>query len=121
MKYAAKNGDEIVATDTHLVDGARTAFPFKGKLTDRLSATVFATDRAVAVVGSQAVNVVIHVAPPGKSFARPPTNQGTVIAGSATVFIEDRPIARDGDTALTCGDPDAPVGKVVAGGTVVVG
>ncbi|NUP12077.1 MAG: hypothetical protein HOW73_39025 [Polyangiaceae bacterium] len=122
MKPAAKQGDQVVATDTHLVDGAPMTFPFQGKLVDGLSTTVMVEDAPAAVVGTKAQNVVIHVPPPGKSFVRPPTNRGVIVGGSSTVFIEDKPAARDGDRASTCGDPtDADVGRVVASSKVIVG
>ena len=42
--------------------------------------------------------------------------------GSATVLINGKMAARNGDTALTCNDPvDMPVGTVVAAGTVMIG
>ena len=42
--------------------------------------------------------------------------------GSATVKINGKAAARNGDPALTCNDPaDAPVGTVVAVGTVLIG
>ncbi len=42
--------------------------------------------------------------------------------GSATVKINGKMAARNGDTAITCNDPaDIPVGKVVAAGTVIIG
>jgi uncharacterized Zn-binding protein involved in type VI secretion len=53
---------------------------------------------------------------------KPPSNRATIIKGSATVFINGKLAARSGDTAMTCNDPvDAPVGTVVAVGTVMIG
>jgi uncharacterized Zn-binding protein involved in type VI secretion len=38
------------------------------------------------------------------------------------VFINGKPAARNGDTALTCNDPaDLPAGTVVAAGSVNIG
>jgi uncharacterized Zn-binding protein involved in type VI secretion len=55
-------------------------------------------------------------------FQKPPSNRGTIVTGSATVRINGRMAARNGDTAMTCNDPvDAPVGTVVSLGTVMVG
>jgi uncharacterized Zn-binding protein involved in type VI secretion len=49
-------------------------------------------------------------------------NQGKIMMGSTTVFINGKQAARAGDTAMTCNDPvDAPVGKVVAVSTVLIG
>jgi hypothetical protein len=45
-----------------------------------------------------------------------------VITGAARVLINNKPAARDSDTAMTCNDPaDAPNGTVVASSTVLVG
>ena len=60
--------------------------------------------------------------PPGTAFQKPPSNQGTIQLGSATVQIGGKPAARNGDVALTCNDPaDAPMGTVIATGTVLIG
>ena len=64
-----------------------------------------------------------HIAtPPGTSFQKPPSNKGTIKVGSATVTINGKAAARNGDPAETCNDPsDQPVGTVVAAGTVLIG
>ncbi len=74
-------------------------------------------------MGSTADNAPPHLpATPGTGFQRPPSNKGTVQAGSPTVMINGKPAARNGDKALTCNDPaDLPVGTVVATGTVLIG
>jgi uncharacterized Zn-binding protein involved in type VI secretion len=79
--------------------------------------------KPAATVGSTADNVPPHLpTPPGTAFQTPPANRGTVQAGSPTVHINSKPAARNGDTVMTCNDPaDAPVGKIVAVGTVLVG
>ncbi|XXY17058.1 PAAR domain-containing protein [Sorangium sp. So ce216] len=129
-KPAAKQGDRVSATDTHIVmvpSGSGpvptpTPLSFEGLIDGGLSATVLIDEQAAAVQGSQAHNVPPHVAPNG-TFQRPPSNEATVQTGSATVLIDDKPAVRDGDTALTCNDPaDAPVGRVVvANSTVIIG
>ncbi len=120
---AAKKGDRIVATDTHvvLVPSASGAVPrslphpFRGALSDGLSSTVFIQGQPAATVGSVANNYPRHTpTQPGTAFQRPPTNRGEVTEGSRTVFINGRPAARHGDAAKTCNDPtDRPVGQVV--------
>jgi uncharacterized Zn-binding protein involved in type VI secretion len=56
------------------------------------------------------------------TFQSPPANRGRVQVGSATVRINGRPAARNGDPALTCNDPsDLPAGTVQAVGTVFFG
>jgi uncharacterized Zn-binding protein involved in type VI secretion len=122
MKPAAKQGDHVVATDTHLCSGAPAPVPFDGVLDEDLSPNVLAEHRYVAVVGSRATNTPPHVPPPGTTFDISPHNTGRVVAGSGTVLVNHKPFARDGDAAETCNDPaDAPVGVVVAASTVVVG
>jgi uncharacterized Zn-binding protein involved in type VI secretion len=128
---AAKQGDQIVATDTHIVlvpspSGSVPTplpHPFSGILGGGLSSDVKIEKRAAATVDSTATNTPPHIpTPPGVSFANPPKNEGKIIMGSATVKINGKAAARNGDTANTCNDPsDMPVGTVVAAGTVLIG
>lgn len=128
---AAKQGDQIVAVDTHIVlvpsaSGAvPTALPhpFAGLLSGSLSADVKIMGKPAAVVGSTADNSPPHVpVAPGVSFQKPPANKATVQIGSTSVMINGKAAARNGDTALTCNDPaDLPNGTVVAVGTVLIG
>jgi uncharacterized Zn-binding protein involved in type VI secretion len=121
-KPAAKEKDLIVAVDTHLCNGTPTPLPFNGVLDGNLSPNVLIEHRRAAMVGSTATNTPKHVAPPGKAFDKPPSNRGVVITGAPRVFINHRKAARNEETAETCNDPkDLPVGKVAAGGTVLVG
>jgi uncharacterized Zn-binding protein involved in type VI secretion len=98
-----------------------TPMPFAGQLDGALGGDVVIENQAAAVKGSTASNAPAHV-PAAGPFQKPPSNQGTVDTGSATVLVNGKPAARSGDTALTCNDPgDAPNGIVVATGTVLVG
>jgi uncharacterized Zn-binding protein involved in type VI secretion len=123
----AKEGDVVVAVDTHLVvpEGGgtpvATPLPFQGRLDTSLANDVLAENLPVAVVGSVATQSPGHVVAP-KSFAKPPSNRATVVAGSATVLVRGVALARAGDVAETCNDPaDLPVGTIQAGSTVLVG
>jgi uncharacterized Zn-binding protein involved in type VI secretion len=126
---AAKQGDQIVAVDTHIVvlpppaSPAPLPHPFSGQINGNLSGDVNIMGKPAATVGSTADNSPPHVpTPPGTSFANPPANKGTIELGSTTVFIDGKAAARSGDTAVTCNDPaDLPVGTVVAVGTVLIG
>ncbi|MDQ3908186.1 MAG: hypothetical protein M3268_07560 [Acidobacteriota bacterium] len=128
---AAKQGDQIVAIDTHIVmvpapsGSAPTPLPhpFAGVIGGGLSADVKIMGLAAATAESTADNTPPHVAtPPGTSFQKPPSNKATIMIGSPTVMINGKMAARNGDAALTCNDPaDVPAGKVVAVGTVLVG
>ena len=119
---AATQADRIVAIDTHMANGAPVSVPFDGKLDGELSPDVLVEHRPIATVGTTATNTSPHVPPAGKSFDRPPSNRARVIAGSATVLANNRQVARDGDTAETCNDPDdEPAGSIIAACTVKVG
>jgi uncharacterized Zn-binding protein involved in type VI secretion len=126
---AAKEGDQVMATDTHIVmipsPGGPVPTPlpnpFSGKLDGELSSDVKIEGKAAAVQGSTATNVPSHV-PQGGPFQKPPANKATIQLGSATVLIGGKPAARNGDMAQTCNDPaDLPVGTVVAVSTVLIG
>jgi uncharacterized Zn-binding protein involved in type VI secretion len=126
---AAKQGDQITATDIHIVMipspggpiPTPLPHPFTGIIDGDLSANVHVMGMPAATVGSTADCVPPHV-PEGGPFQRPPANRGQVISGSGKVKINGKPAARNGDTALTCNDPvDLPVGTVVAVSTVMVG
>lgn len=128
---AAKQGDQIMAVDTHIVmvpspSGAVPTplpHPFTGLLNGGLSNDVKIMGKPAAMVGSTADNNPPHVPmAPGVSFQKPPTNKATVQMGSTSVMINGKPAARNGDKALTCNDPaDLPVGTVIAVGTVLIG
>lgn len=127
-KPAAKQGDTIVAIDTHLVivpplaAPVPTPLPFKGTITGNLSPNVRIMRMPAATVGSIAINIPPHIVPPPGSFVKPPANRGTIVFGSATVKINGKMAARLSDQALTCNDPaDLPVGRVIAKGTVFIG
>jgi uncharacterized Zn-binding protein involved in type VI secretion len=123
---AAKQGDQITATDTHIVvmpNGATSplTFPFAGPLSGGLSSDVKIMGNAAAVVGSTADNTPPHLAQPN-TFQKQPSNKGTIQSGSQTVKINGKPAARNGDPAVTCNDPvDLAVGTVKAVGTVMIG
>ena len=126
---AAKEGDQVVAVDTHVVmvpsPGGPVPtpmpLPFSGKLAGELAGTVFVCNKQAAVKGSTADNSPAH-SPPGGPFQNPPSNKASVKEGSATVFFANKAAARMGDPATTCNDPsDAPVGSIIADGTVFVG
>lgn len=128
---AAKQGDQIFATDTHIVlvpsvsGSVPTPLPhlFSGLINGNTSGTVRVMGRAAAVVGSTADNSPPHLpTPPGVAFQKPPTNRATIQRGSLTVRINGKSAARNNDPAMTCNDPvDAPVGMVMAVGTVLIG
>ncbi len=131
---AARQGDQIVATDIHIVlvptpPGAPVPtplpHPFAGPITESVSSNVRIDGRSAATVGSTANNSPPHLpTPPGTSFTVPPTNRGSIIRGSQSVRINGKAAARVGDTVQTCQDL-APnmTGQIVLSGpcTVMIG
>ena len=126
---AAKQGDQVLATDTHIImipsPGGPVPtplpHPFTGQIDGALSSDVNIEGKPAAVQGSTATNMPSHI-PQGGPFQKPPSNRATIQLGRSSVFIEGNPAARHGDTAMTCNDPaDLPVGTVVAVGTVMIG
>jgi uncharacterized Zn-binding protein involved in type VI secretion len=128
---AAKQGDQITATDIHLVmvpsPGGPVPtplpHPFVGIINGNLSGNVNIMGMPAATADSTADNTPPHIpAPPGTSFQKPPANKATITLGSPTVKINGKMAARNGDMATTCNDPaDLPVGQVIAAGTVFIG
>lgn len=126
---AAKKGDQIMATDTHIImipapSGAVPTplpSPFVGMIDNALSSDVNIMGMPAATVDSTATNTPSHI-PSGGPFQSPPSNKGTIKLGSATVKINGKMAARSGDSAQTCNDPaDLPIGTVMASGTVLIG
>ncbi len=126
---AAKQGDQITAVDIHIImiptPGGPVPtplpHPFVGIISGNLSSNVKVMGLPAATQGSTADNTPPHI-PQGGPFQKPPTNKGQIVMGSASVLINSKPAARNGDQALTCNDPaDLPVGTVVAVGTVLIG
>lgn len=126
---AAKQGDQVLATDIHIQmipsPGGPVPTPlpspFVGSIDGGLSSDVFIAGMAAAVVGSTATNTPQHI-PTAGPFQKPPSNQATIQQGSSTVFINGKAAARMGDPAMTCNDPaDTPAGTVLASGTVFIG
>ena len=126
---AAKQGDQITATDTHIVMVPSAGgpvptplpHPFVGIIDGSLSTDVKIMGLPAATVGSTATNTPSHI-PQGGPFQSSPSNSATIEMGSQTVKINGKGAARMGDTATTCNDPsDLPVGTVVAAGTVLIG
>lgn len=133
-KPAAKQGDQIIATDIHIVMvpappgppvPTPLPHPFLGMINGNLSMNVKIMGMPAATVGSTATNQPPHLpTPPGVSFQIPPTNQGTIMMGSTTVMINGKPAARMGDQAQTCADPAPNMSaQVVVSGaaTVMIG
>jgi uncharacterized Zn-binding protein involved in type VI secretion len=130
-KPAAKQGDQIIAVDMHIVMVPSAAgpvptplpHPFAGMLSEGLSSNVNIMGMAAATVGSSANNQPPHLpTPPGTTFQIPPTNRGTILQGSVTVFINGKPAARSGDLTQTCADPiPNSNAQLIAVSTVMIG
>ena len=119
-----------MATDTHIIlipappgppVPTPLPHPFVGIIDGGLSSNVKVQGMPAATVNSTATNTPPHV-PQGGPFQKPPGNKGQIMMGSATVMINGKPAARNGDTAMTCNDPaDLLVGKVISVSTVLIG
>jgi uncharacterized Zn-binding protein involved in type VI secretion len=124
---AAKQGDQAVGVDTHIVLVPQPTgppvptplpHPFKGILDTSLSPDVKIGGMAAATIGSIATNTPPHIpTPPGVSFQAPPANKGDVTTGSATVLINGKGAARVGDTVASCDGSSTIVGA----STVLIG
>jgi hypothetical protein len=123
---AARKDDKVTGIDTHLLippsgPPVPTPMPFVSKLARSLSGDVFINDQAAATQDSICEHDPKHILPPSMSWAVPkkagaPMNEGKVIIGSPTVLVNGKPLARVGDTVLTCNDPvDLPVGTIMSG------
>lgn len=126
---AAKQGDQVIATDIHIIMMPAVPspiptplpHPFTGMIDGGLSSDVNIMGMPAATVDSTASNTPPHI-PQGGPFQSPPSNKATIKMGSKTVKINGKMAARNGDMAMTCNDPtDMPVGTVVAVGTVMIG
>jgi uncharacterized Zn-binding protein involved in type VI secretion len=129
-KPAAKQGDTVIGMDMHIVlvptpggpFPTPTQMPFNGKLTGNLSPDVLIERKNAATEGSTADNAPAHVPIGGTAFQSPPSNRATVQRGAATVLINNKPAAHQGDPAVTCNDPaDMPQGTVIGSGSVLIG
>src|ERR1044072_3169690 len=94
---AAKQGDQIVATDVHIgmVPGPTNPIPtplphpFTGIISGELSSDVKIMGRAAATVGSTADNSPPHVpTPPANAFQKPPSNKGMIEMGRSPVEVD---------------------------------
>ena len=126
---AAKKADQIMATDIHIIMipspggpiPTPLPHPFVGIIDGNLSQDVNIMGMPAATVDSTASNTPPHI-PQGGPFQSPPSNKATIKLGSATVKINGKMAARNGDMAMTCNDPsDMPGGTVMAVGTVLIG
>ncbi len=126
---AAKKGDQVMATDIHIImiptPGGPVPtplpHPFAGMIDGNLSSDVNIMGMPAATADSTASNLPPHI-PQGGPFQSPPANKATIKMGSMTVKINGKMAARNGDIAMTCNDPsDLPVGSVMAVGTVIIG
>jgi uncharacterized Zn-binding protein involved in type VI secretion len=129
---AARQTDKVVGSDTHIVlvpaaagGTVPTSLPghvFSGTIVSDTSSDVSIDGLPAATKDSLARNVPPHLpVPPGTSFVRQPSNEGTVSAGSGSVTINGKAAARQGDPVRTCNDPaDLDGAKITTGSSSVV-
>lgn len=124
----AKQGDQVTGVNTHIITIpalprlpmlAPIPHPFSGILLEDSSTNVKIQDMPAATVNSVGRNLPPHI-PQGGSFQKSPLNQGKVIMGNTTGFINNKPAVRARDTVMTCNDPvDASRGKIITASTVI--
>lgn len=112
---AARKTDQVLGSDTHLVlvpsgtGTVPTLLPghvFSGRIETKTWLDVRIEGQPTATVDSVARNDPPHTpVPPGTSFAKPPSNRGSVSRGSGSVNIHGKSAARQGDPVRTCNDP----------------
>ncbi len=96
-KPAAKQGDQIVGVDTHIIMipappappiPTPLPHPYMGIIDNALSSTVNIMGMAAATVDSTATNTPPHI-PQGGPFQKPPDNKAKILMGSFDVMIGD--------------------------------
>jgi uncharacterized Zn-binding protein involved in type VI secretion len=124
---AARQNDPVSGVDIHIVmipsPGGEVPtplpHPFSGKITAGCSTNVKIEGSPAATAGSGVKNEPQHIAQ-GPRFQANPTNDGKVLLGSATVLINNKPAARQGDSVITCNDPaPLPMCTITKGATKV--
>lgn len=127
---AAKQGDKVQSVDIHIImvpsPGGPVPTPiphqFNGTITSGTSANVMIEGMPAATTDSMATNLPPHIPMGPGPFMNPPSNQGTVMMGSMSVMINNKPAARMGDMVRTCNDPvDLPTGTIVCSSRVMIG
>jgi uncharacterized Zn-binding protein involved in type VI secretion len=124
---AAVAGDKITGTCAgHQAIGPTGSpipappMPFSAPLTTGVSTTVTIQHKPVALVGSWGLSVPPHVGlHAGDPHMAPPTQKGTVMAGSATVKVEGKALATQSSSCTMCMGP--AMSLVATATTVLVG
>lgn len=124
---AAILGDSITgACAIHQIPGPQGGpipsppVPFRAPLLQGLATRTLIAGKPAAVAGSLGYSTPPHVGlHPADPFATPPTQIGTVTAGSPTVLVEGRPAARTGAPSTMCGG--APGSLIGSAATVLIG
>jgi uncharacterized Zn-binding protein involved in type VI secretion len=120
-------GDQITGQcPNHLIPNPATGapqpsppLPFSAPLTMGLATKTMIGGKAAAVVGSSGLNTPPHVGlHPSDPYMAPPTEQGQVMSGSATVLIEGKPAATAQSSCTCCVVPGTLVPTVA---TVLIG
>jgi uncharacterized Zn-binding protein involved in type VI secretion len=90
--------------------------PFSAPLTIGLAAKTFIEKKLAATVGSSGLNTPPHLGlHPADPYLAPPMQQGLVVSGSASVFIEGKQAATSASRATICaGTPGTIVGSAAS-------
>ncbi len=125
---AAVMGDRIVGVCAiHLIPNPASGapqpgppLPFSAPVIQNVATTVLVGGKPAVVVGSTGYNTPPHVGlHPSDPFMVPTNQVGSVVAGSTTVLVENKPAARTGSACTMCaGAPGQLVGTAA---TVLIG
>jgi uncharacterized Zn-binding protein involved in type VI secretion len=124
---AATSDSIVVGVDLHTVvvpsaPPALLPHPYAGRITSGMVSSVLVEGRPAATVGSTSQLDTPHLpTPPGTSFVTPPSGEGSVDRGSATVLIGGKAAARAGDPVTTCSEGPQPAAVVQASAGVLIG
>jgi uncharacterized Zn-binding protein involved in type VI secretion len=130
MPPAATMGDKANGLCTHIIMvpappappvPTPIPHPFVGTIMGGCSTNVLIGGKPAAIMGATVQNLPPHVPMgPGPLGPPPPTNSGTVIKGSATVLINNKPAVRAGDTSTICATSVVPGTAVIVGTAMTV-
>lgn len=123
-RAAAHDTSGVLGIDVHTVvvpasPPAPLPHTYAGKLGGALVSSVLVEGKQVATVGSIAKLDTPHLpTSPGTAFVVQPNGDGTVSAGSSTVFIGGQGAARVGDAVVTCSE-SGPAAQITTGASTV--
>ncbi len=137
MPPAATMGDKAIGQCIHVYQSTTPSpvgpvptpvpltLPFQGVITAGCSTNVLIGGKPAALMGCTCINTPPHPPAGGAATPGPPvplaTNVATVIIGSVTVLVNNKPVVRTGDKALGTGCALVPAIVMGTATTVIIG